>query len=60
MLVDYAKTLTGNQSSLNKKSADINGDGIINSIDAVKILQYYAKTLTDPSLKSMEDFLNGK
>lgn len=60
VLVDYAKTLTGNQSSLNKKSADINGDGIINSIDAVKILQYYAKTLTDPSLKSMEDFLNGK
>lgn len=60
VLVDYAKTLTGKQSSLNKKIADINGDGTINSIDAVKILQYYAKTLTDPSLKSMEDFLNGK
>lgn len=60
VLIDYARTLVGHSSSLNKDVSDINKDGNINSADAVGILQYYAERLINPSLGGMEEYLNAK
>ena len=46
VLTEYARVAAGNEAQFNpaqKKSADVNGDGMIDVSDAVGILVYYAK-----------------
>ena len=54
---DYASFLTSNKYSLDIDKADINGDGKIDSKDAVLILKYYAEKLASGSSISMADYV---
>ena len=46
MLKYYAKSLMGSTTtSISTEKGDVNGDGKIDSKDAVKILKYYAQTM---------------
>ena len=64
MLKYYARISTNQEGGFTEKqelAADVNSDVIIDSVDASRILAYYAYVLTtNEEAKSMEEFMKKK